>query len=359
LKAFQTNPRTGQVIKLSLPRCRIGATVGSCIKKIAIASAIIRGGEKYCLRKAEHFVDDSMQQVPGGHLISCGGYHAAAITSEGKVVCWGQNNDHQCDVPAELDSEAVVALSCGGSHTAALTASGNVVCWGLNRDGQCNVPPILTYGGNGIAISCGYDGTCAVTRQGNNEKVLLYWGPGGLEYYVRIDAPHELIELASLSAGSCSSHTAAINSEGVIVCWGDNNAGQCYAPEDLPVVTSVACGGEFTVALTAYGEVVCWGDNYSYQCEMPGTLQNVTAIAAGEDHTAALTRDGEVICWGGNEFGQCDVPAGLANVIFISCGDCLTLAVTNEGSVVVWGSGSTDVHNVPEGLVVGGTVILL
>jgi len=35
-------------------------------------------------------------------IISCEYYHTAALTSEGKVVCWGNNDEGECNVPEGL-----------------------------------------------------------------------------------------------------------------------------------------------------------------------------------------------------------------------------------------------------------------
>ena len=71
-------------------------------------------------------------------VVCCGSGHTAAVRADGTVVCWGNNDYGQCNVPVVLDS--VVMLSCGGDHTAAVRADGSVVCWGRNEHGQCNVP---------------------------------------------------------------------------------------------------------------------------------------------------------------------------------------------------------------------------
>jgi alpha-tubulin suppressor-like RCC1 family protein len=51
-----------------------------------------------------------------------------ALTTLGKVVCWGNNFCSQCDVPVNLSE--VTAVSGGSEFTAALTLDGTVVCWG-------------------------------------------------------------------------------------------------------------------------------------------------------------------------------------------------------------------------------------
>jgi alpha-tubulin suppressor-like RCC1 family protein len=72
--------------------------------------------------------------------MSCGGTHAAALTQDGKVLCWG--NSSYCSVPAAL--EFAVAVRCGISHSIALGNNGQLVCWGDDRFGQCSVPTDVT-----------------------------------------------------------------------------------------------------------------------------------------------------------------------------------------------------------------------
>jgi alpha-tubulin suppressor-like RCC1 family protein len=42
-----------------------------------------------------------------------------------------------------VDLENVVAVSAGWLHTAAITRDGRVICWGKNDVGQCDVPASL------------------------------------------------------------------------------------------------------------------------------------------------------------------------------------------------------------------------
>jgi alpha-tubulin suppressor-like RCC1 family protein len=89
-------------------------------------------------------------EVKQENTISCGYSHAAAITSEGKVVCWGDNARGQCSLPDNLDD--VVAVKCGFFHTVALLGDGTLVSWGENEDNRRTIPDGLE---SVFAISCG------------------------------------------------------------------------------------------------------------------------------------------------------------------------------------------------------------
>jgi alpha-tubulin suppressor-like RCC1 family protein len=64
----------------------------------------------------------------------------AAVTLDGKLACWG-NEEALCNFPADLEN--VVAVACGSFHSAALTQEGKVVCWGSNFLKKCEVPANL------------------------------------------------------------------------------------------------------------------------------------------------------------------------------------------------------------------------
>ena len=56
-------------------------------------------------------------------------------------MCWGDNDDGESDVPADLGS--VVGVAAGDQHTCAIEESGQLKCWGYNYRGQTNVPADL------------------------------------------------------------------------------------------------------------------------------------------------------------------------------------------------------------------------
>ncbi len=80
--------------------------------------------------------------------VAAGDYFSLALTRSGHIYAWGQNNDGQLGAGNNLDAgtavavpgqpfgDRVVAVAAGGAHSLAVTANGRVYAWGQNDDGQ-------------------------------------------------------------------------------------------------------------------------------------------------------------------------------------------------------------------------------
>jgi alpha-tubulin suppressor-like RCC1 family protein len=82
----------------------------------------------------------------GISMVSAGGHHACAATTSGAAMCWGEdgsgelgdNGSTDSDVPVAVVGQGagVAAVASGGSHVCALTTAGRLWCWGSNSSGQ-------------------------------------------------------------------------------------------------------------------------------------------------------------------------------------------------------------------------------
>lgn len=85
--------------------------------------------------------------------IAAGADHCLALTEEGYVYSWGNNEQFQLGrnfqgckrdglVPEKIDGlERIKAIGCGSFHSFALSSStGDLVVWGLNNHQQCGLP---------------------------------------------------------------------------------------------------------------------------------------------------------------------------------------------------------------------------
>ena len=201
------------------------------------------------------FALDNIKQV------ALGGDHSCVLTNDDEVKCWGRNNHGQLgdgtttgslfpvDVHTSstdtsiLDSIAQIALA--GGHTCALTTAGKVKCWGNGQYGRLGnrettnktTPVDVLAGSTGndllsdiAAISLGGDHTCALTTGGN----VKCWGRG-----------HK----GQLGNGT----TTATNSSPVDVHTSNGNSNA------LENITAISLGDYHSCALTSGGNVKCWG----------------------------------------------------------------------------------------------------
>ena len=301
-----------------------------------------------------------MSGLAGGVVaIATGGQHSCALTSQGRVQCWGRNDggnlgdgssDRSKSIPVDVSglTSGVTAIASGAGLSCALTAAGGVKCWGWNDYGQLGdgsttnrSTPVDVVGlASGVAaIAPGAHHTCALTKAGgvecwgNNASGEL--GNGSRAFSgTPVNVTGLTSGVAAIAAGD--SYSCALLRAGGVKCWGYNGNGQlgngAAIDSSTPVdvsglatgVTAIAASGiqyyhggppTATCALTAVGSVKCWGFNVAGQLgngtktdssvpvDVTGLASSVTAITVGGIHSCALLSSGEVACWGTNTFG--------------------------------------------------------
>lgn len=346
---------------------------------------------------------DQDNVIPGLRIeastISAGDRHACGLTVSGAAYCWGANNARQLGSGSVAESmntpdsvqTAVrfVSISAGGDHTCGLTSAGAAYCWGSGSNGKLGdnteapkMTPVAVHqmGRQFVAISAGYEHTCALTTAG----AAYCWGKGesgrlgnGLGNNrlspVQVSGLDGKV-LVSISAGYA--HTCAVASDGEAFCWGAGGWGQLGNNDDLdafgPVAVqpdvalefaAISAGMDHTCAITTAGEPYCWGDNSDGQLGAgavggslkkprqvrPHTLRLV-AISAGSYHNCGITASGDTHCWGDGSAGQLGngsttraaqaVPVTSVGqeVTAISAGGHFACGATSGGSAYCWGA---------------------
>jgi len=252
--------------------------------------------------------------------------------------------------------ERAVAVSAGFAHTCAVTTSGRVRCWGANDQGQLGdgtrtdrpTPVDVTLPAPATTIAAGYVHTCAVAAGevfcwGNNSTGDVGDGTTTLRASpVKVAGLGDVTAVAAgggenrgAAVGTYYGHSCAIASGGAIWCWGGNESGQLgdgtNAQQPSPVkvaglrdpATAIAVGDRHTCAVAA-AAVWCWGANGSGQLG-DGTTTNrlgpvqaipsgATAVAAGAEHTCAVA-GGALACWGDNSSGQSNGGANAPGIL--------------------------------------------
>ena len=271
---------------------------------------------------------DNSGRLNGVVQISAGFRHQCALGSNGQVSCWGGNSSHQqghtrgsrqSGFPRIVKTsengpplEGIVQVASGYLHTCALTSEGKVWCWGSSHNGALGngvsgaynskeTYPVAVRDSSGTArstlsgviqISTGYDGGCALKSDGT----VYCWGgrflgissdnlPSNYPLHVsRLSSVKAITE--SVGTGYSSSVKCALDTHGRPKCWGDNRRGQMS-------------GG----TVSQSGGVDPWDR------KLPGiirasssagntALEGVVEIRGSVSNACALMSTGKVKCWG-------------------------------------------------------------
>jgi serine/threonine protein kinase len=278
--------------------------------------------------------------------VSAGGLHACALDRQGRAYCWGANDHGQLGdgsttprsrpVPVAGELPSFVEIAAGAEHTCALTSEGRVYCWGANDHGQLgnegtaprSTPVPVASDLKFRSITMGWYHGCALDDAdrahcwgSNSEAQLARITHGATRQPRPVGGGHRFRQL---SAGA--NHSCGLRANGSALCWGSNDAGQLgRGPgeggwEPLPVRSeepfrTVVAGARFSCGIGWDGRAYCWGANGAGQLG-DGTrtdrptpmaveeLEGVVELDAWGSHACADTGDGARFCWGANADGQ-------------------------------------------------------
>jgi alpha-tubulin suppressor-like RCC1 family protein len=321
--------------------------------------------------------------------VTTGARHTCAVTSAGRVKCWGSNGFGQLGDRSRrsrlrpvdvVGLSGVTAITAGTSHTCALSRAGGVKCWGNLRgyerepfpsqDGASTIPVDISGARSGVTqiaaggSLAGDSYTCALMSTG----AVGCWFGSTAAVPVR-GLPSEV---RAIGGGNPK---CAIISSGAITCWDSLGSPAGPRGSQAGAFTAVTSGSFYVddgevaspgliCALTRGGGVKCWGDNTFGQLgngtstgstspvDVSGLTSGVTAVDAGAGHTCAVTSPGRVACWGSGRYGQLGngatvqaqrtpvYVAGLrSGVTAVSAASQHTCALTSAGRVKCWGNG--------------------
>jgi alpha-tubulin suppressor-like RCC1 family protein len=306
--------------------------------------------------------------VVGLSLSAATSASAASVTTS-QVLGWGLDASGQVGdgttvkrrikPTGVLDVGGATAISAGGGHSLALISAGTAMAWGGNGSGQLGNGTTTDSATPVFVCAVGTEGPCPSGPYLGNVTSIA----GGSGYSLALLSNGTVMAWGANDAGELGNGTNTDSDVPVPVC-AVGTEGPCPAGPYLSEVAAVSAGQTHSLALLRNGTVVTWGGNFfppliDNPVEVSG-LSEVTAISASVEHSLALLSDGEVMAWGGNFAGQlgngtttnsatpvrvCAVgtegpcPSGpyLGNVTSISAGNYHNLALLNSGAVAAWG----------------------
>jgi alpha-tubulin suppressor-like RCC1 family protein len=240
--------------------------------------------------------------------VACGSSYSMLITQDGSLFSFGDNEQGQLGLgPGSRSTRRtwipslvafplptkVIDVACGYNHVVALSSEGHVHVWGQNQGGKlgvcldddhCSEFPIkLEYLETIVGVYANFH-SMALTRDG----ALYVWGWGGLGSLGLGDgdnrnSPHILFEEGVVNVACGGGHSLVLLEGGKLLAWGCNGAGQLgicnrnneLSPSPLPLAAELEALGQTPAVL--------------------GCLY---------DHSFLVTNEGDLYMWGLGESGQ-------------------------------------------------------
>ena len=299
--------------------------------------------------------------------ISSLGATGLALRDDGKIICWGLNDDGICDIPQNLtDIKSISNMNY------AIKKDGTVAGWG---GPQLNpvVPSNLT---GVVEITKSQYWNLALKDDGT----VVAWKSSFTPEFSKAASYAQLAIITNQSDLTSISGNLGLKKDGTVVIWVVDGNLQSPSLSDLSDIIAISNQGDYYAALRKDGTVVAWKLVLDTDREnafkfapihVVETLTDVRTISAGGIHSFALKRDGTVvsltddslestgltdiaeistggpdlalktdgtiIAWGDNTYGQLFTPGNLSNVKSISSAYRHNIVLRNDGTIDTWG----------------------
>ncbi|MBI4951080.1 MAG: hypothetical protein HY908_03540 [Myxococcales bacterium] len=135
-------------------------------------------------------------------------------------------------------------------------------------------------------------------------------------------------------------HSCARTSAGALACWGckgTKDYGQCDVPLTLLDADFFDTGTYSTCAVSSVGTATCWGCTGANQGQCTPPADTFDQITVGSVHACGIVA-GAAVCWGNDDYGQSTPPAD--TFLALDAGTWHTCGVRADKSVACWGCNS-------------------
>ncbi|XP_022731707.1 putative serine/threonine-protein kinase-like protein CCR3 [Durio zibethinus] len=159
-------------------------------------------------------------------ITSGSGFTCGILKNDGKVFCWG-GNKMGVEIQRLFGNLSMSNLVAGDSHACGLTMTGFLVCRGNNESGQLDVPSNSAFEFSGLSLGGNF--SCGIRRKNG---LVLCWG-GANRSKFDYDAVKD-VSFESIVSGLnfiCGLTTGNLT----MVCWGPGWSNGVNSMSDLPL----------------------------------------------------------------------------------------------------------------------------
>jgi hypothetical protein len=185
---------------------------------------VVGTGSVKCWRGKDQFQppsgSDGFVSISSGFGFSCG-----ILANGGQVRCWGSNTTIGNRIETEFGNMPMKSIVAGGSHVCGLNSTGFVICRGNNNSGQLDVPSNTEFS----TLALGESHSCGIRRVNGS---VACWGGGG-EYSVNVTQGVFFETIVSGSNFTCGLTSGNLS----VICWGPgwpNSGGESVLHQVLP-----------------------------------------------------------------------------------------------------------------------------
>ena len=284
------------------------------------------------LLKVPDELEDNIKNINGFSDFTVG------ISQDNTLYLWGNTKNNLTNVdytafPDEIQPGKVAHASAGSDHIIAITTDGKVVGWGNSSTGQFGVkkqesdpytqmPDELLNGTIDTSkvkqLICGYQATALVMEDGK----MYMWGNNNamlsLPEFTKSDKYNTDVEKVAFS-----NYYAIIMRKDGTVTGGQTltfNMQKAYSNKDGEIknlrtymtdrtVLDIAATNNCYAFVMDDGSIVVFGAAEYGEKDIPAITaeEKMVSINAGTRHFVAIGESGKVYTWGHNDGGQCDV----------------------------------------------------
>ncbi len=283
------------------------------------------------------------------------------VDNDNNFYIWGNTKNNltgidYSELPAEIQPGKIAYAAAGSDHIIAITTDGKVVGWGNSNNGQYGIvknpddpytqmPDIILNGTidpNEVSqLICGYQCTAIVMKDGtmymwgNNNSMLSLKEFIGENYSTGIKkvALSNYYGILLREDGSVTGGQSLTFFGQTAVSSKDGNISSLDSYISKHKAKDVVATNNCYAILLEDGSIVVFGSATYGEKDLPENIADVKfkSIHSGTRHFVAVAEDGTVYAWGHNDGGQCDVAGEKTDLVFT--GAKQTYLASNDSKV--------------------------
>ncbi len=307
----------------------------------------------YTMMKVPDELKDDIKDISSFADFSVG------VSQDNKLYLWGNTKNNLTGVdytqfPDEIQAGKVAHAAAGSDHIIAITTDGKVVGWGNSSAGQfgkklqandpyTEMPEIILNGTIDASevkqLLCGYQATALVM----NDGTMYMWGNNNamlsLPEFTKSDKYNTDVEKVAFS-----NYYALIMRKDGTVTGGQTlsfNMQKAYSNKDGEIknlrsymdgrtVRDIAATNNCYAFVMDDGSIVVFGAAEYGEKNVPEINEEVVSISAGTRHFVAVGESGTVYAWGHNDGGQCNVNGETTDHVFVGSKQTYLVNANNE-----------------------------